>query len=219
MQTDEVVSLYLNGDGLADFELAIPDLSGEAFELQITERRLSRHHDELVQKSTGVMLFIHPDDVKKGTRISIGDEVAVSIGAAAHRPTDEGASGLVPWSVEGLPTQVKLVELLQFILERVSRRLRVAVIISAWDLIESQPFGPIEIVSRHLPLLHQFLTANIDLLEPHVFGISAQGGDITQDNDKNALLEINALERIRVREGISESHDITRPLAWLLGAK
>src|SRR5262249_8613954 len=130
-----------------------------------------------------------------------------------------GAGPNTAWSPEMLPTQVKLVELLQFLIERAQRKLRVAVVVSAWDLVDK--FGaPHEFVSRELPLFQQFLDANDDLIEHSVFGVSAQGGDITVESEKQTLLELDdALKRIKVRQGQDTGQDITKPIAWLLGAR
>lgn len=216
LQTEQVVVLHLDGDGFGAFDLAVPDLSGEAFEQQLTDRRMSLHHDEFVQKATGVVLFVHPD-VQMGTQLSQAIQLEGDIGGTQGQDGASAVGSDTPWSVEKLPTQVKLVELLQFILERTPRKLRVAVVVSAWDLIDSL-VAPDEFVSRKLPLLRQFLNSNDDLLEHAVFGVSAQGGDITHAKEKQALLELDdALQRIKVRQGNDTTHDITKPIAWLLG--
>ena len=92
-------------------------------------------------------------------------------------------------------------------------------VISAWDLVEKASFTgtPQEYLTREMPLLRQFLESNNDLLEHTVFGVSAQGGDITVDEQKKALLELDdALKRIKVLHGTEASQDITKPIAWLL---
>ncbi len=113
---------------------------------------------------------------------------------------------------------MKLVELLQFALERTTRKVRVAVVLSAWDLVESKTsLAPHDYLTREMPLLGQFLDSNSDLLEHAVFGVSAQGGDITVAKEKQALLDLDdALKRIKVRHGGVRSQDITKPIAWLL---
>ena len=217
LQTEQVVVLHLDGAGFGPFDLAVPDLSGEAFEQQLTDRRMSLHHNEFVQQSTGVMLFVHPD-VRHGAQLTQAAQLEEAIGGAQVRD-DVSAATVTPWSIEKMPTQVKLVELLQFLLDRTPRKLRVAVVISAWDLVETHG-PPHEFLSSQLPLLRQFLVANDDLVEHAVFGVSAQGGDITVEEKKQALLELDdALMRIRVRQGDEVGKDITMPIAWLLGAK
>lgn len=219
LQTEQVVVLHLDGDGFGAFDLSIPDLAGEAFKQQLSDRRISRYHDEFVQEATGVMLFLHPD-VEKGTQLTQALRLEAALGGTQERDASTGSAGTdTTWSAEMLPTQVKLVELLQFLLERAQRKVRVAVVVSAWDLVDVLG-APHELVSRELPLLHQFLEANDDMLEHSVFGVSAQGGDITIATEKQTLLELDdALKRIKVRQGQKISQDITKPIAWLLGSK
>jgi len=220
LQTDDTtVALHLEGDGFGEFTLSVPDLGGEAFEQQIEHRKMSAAHGALFREANGVLLFVHPD-VKKGTQISDQDHITASIGGATE--AGSGANGHatavpVPWKVEMLPTQAKLVELLQFLLELVDQRLRVAVVVSAWDLVADVGQTPREYVSGRLPLLRQFLDANDDIVDHAVFGISAQGGAIP--DDKSKLLELDSLKRIRVCHDSENDHDITKPLAWLLGGK
>ncbi len=215
---DTTVALHLEGDGFGEFTLTVPDLGGEAFEQQLEHRKMSAAHSALFREANGVLLFVHPD-VEKGTRISEQDQIAASIGGATEAPS--GANGHaavpVPWKVEMLPTQAKLVELLQFLLEMVDQRLRVAVVVSAWDLVADVGQTPREYVSGRMPLLRQFLDANDDVFDHAVFGISAQGGAIP--DEKSKLLGLDSLERIKVCHENENDHDITKPIAWLLGGK
>jgi len=155
------VALHLEGEGFGEFTLNVPDLGGEAFEQQLEHRKMSAVHAALYREANGVLLFVDPD-VKKGTQLSEQEQITASIGG-----TTEAASGApghaalpVPWKVEMLPTQAKLVELLQFLLEMVDQRLRVAVVVSAWDLVAEVGQTPREYVSGRMPLLRQFLDAN-----------------------------------------------------------
>jgi len=220
LQTEQVVVLHLSGEGFGAFDLSIPDLAGEAFKQQLTDRRMSRHHDAFVQDATGVMLFLHPDE-KKGTQLTTALRLEAELpgtqnaGAPATNAGSESADNA--WSPELLPTQAKLVELLQFLLERTERKLRIAVVVSAWDLVDNLG-TPHEFLGRTLPLLQQFLQTNDDLFGHSVFGISAQGGDITVKAEKQTLLDLDdALKRIKVRQEQQTCQDITKPIAWLLG--
>jgi hypothetical protein len=215
---DPTVTLHLEGDGFGDFALSVPDLVGETFDQQLEHRKISAEHAALFRKAKGVILFVHPD-VIKGTQISDQNQIAASIGGEIEEGTASNghAAVPVPWKIEMLPTQAKLVELLQFLLEVVDLRLRVAVVVSAWDLVSTIGQTPHEYVSGRMPLLRQFLDANDDIVDHAVFGISAQGGAIP--GDKTQLLELDSLKRIRVCYGSENDHDITKPLAWLLGSK
>lgn len=224
LEHEQVVNLSLSS-GTTEFELTVPDLSGEGFEQQLRDRRIGVEHHQNIQRATGLVLFVHAR-VKEGTRLSYSRQLsAVLDGAPSQCAGTDSAGGntqkpaIEPWSIEKLPTQVALVELLQFALESVVRKVRLAVVISAWDLVEKASFTgtPQEYLKRELPLLRQFLDSNDDRLEHTVFGVSAQGGDITVEEQKTALLGFDdALKRIKVLHGSESSQDITRPIAWLL---
>ena len=224
LEPEELVVLSLTS-GDTEFDLTVPDFSGEAFEQQLVDRKIALGHNETIQRATGLVLFVHPR-VKGGTRLTYSRQLSAVLDGAPIQPAVAGGAGgnappsaTEPWSIEKLPTQVALVELLQFALESAARRKRVAVVISAWDLVERTLFTgtPQEYLAREMPLLRQFLESNNDLFEHTVFGVSAQGGDITVDEQKNALLGLDdALKRIKVLHGTEASQDITKPIAWLL---
>lgn len=221
LEHEQLVVLSL-ASGTTDFELTVPDLSGEAFEQQLRDRKIAVGHHKNSQRATGFVLFVHPR-VKEGTRLTYSRQLSAVLDGAPTQPAAAGGraspGAIEPWSIEKLPTQVALVELLQFALESAGRKVRVAVVISAWDLVEKASFTgtPHEYLAREMPLLRQFLESNDDRLERTVFGVSAQGGDITVDEQKRALLDLDdALKRIKVLHGTESGQDITKPIAWLL---
>lgn len=227
LEHEQVVNLILTS-GTTEFEITVPDLSGEGFEQQLRDRKIGVKHHENVQRATGLVLFVHAR-VKEGARLSYSRQLsAVLDGAPPHQLAGADAaagnarkSAIEPWSTEKLPTQVALVELLQLALESVVRKVRVAVVVSAWDLVEKASFTgtPRAYLKRELPLLRQFLDSNDDRLEYTVFGVSAQGGDITVAAEKAELLGLDdALKRIKVVYDNEISQDITGPIAWLLEA-
>jgi hypothetical protein len=224
LEPEELVVLTLANSAGHTFELTVPDLSGEAFEQQLVDRKIAVRHRDSIQRATGLVLFVHPR-VKDGTQLTYLRRLQAVVEGAPDASADPGggaASGEIePWSIEKLPTQVKLVELLQFALAYAQKKVRIAVVISAWDLVEkTSPTAPNEYLTREMPLLQQFLEANDDLLDHSVFGVSAQGGDITVDEQKKALLDFDdALKRIKVLHGTETSQDITKPIAWLLREK
>jgi hypothetical protein len=221
LEPEQVVVLSLASAAGTTFDLTVPDLSGEAFEQQLVERKIVVTHHENLRQATGLVLFIHPR-VKEGTQLTYSRQLNSILDGAPPATKAPGSStvpgAIVPWSIEKLPTQVALVELLQFALESITKRVRIAVVISAWDLVEKTFVGaPHEYLAREMPLLRQFLESNDDLLEHTVFGVSAQGGDITVVEQKEALLNLDdAMKRIKVLHGTEASQDITKPIAWLL---
>lgn len=216
VETEKHLMLHLKHQTQGVVDLAIPDLSGEAFDSQISQRRWLRSYDALVGNASGVVLMIHPD-VSRGPRI---DAAAALEGIIAKpsgptvEPPDQGAVEPQPWSCDHLPTQVKLVELLQFVLARTEKRLRVGVIVSAWDLVQAS-WKPRDLLARELPLLSQFLGSNRSSMDAEAFGVSAQGGDLTKDREL-LLQKDSPSDRIQVVGPGGRSHDITAPIEWII---
>ena len=121
------------------------------------------------------------------------------------------------WSHNLSPTQVKLVELLQFVifLRKSITPLPVAVIVSAWDLVRD-PVLPVSWLENHLPLLSQFLAANADTMPSQIYGISALGGDLVKDLER---LRHEAVPSRRIKvfaNKLETSNDLTAPIGFLL---
>jgi hypothetical protein len=163
-------------------KLTVPDLSGESFRLQWTERQITKSYDKLLRRANGAIFFVHPATIVKPHRL---DEVDALI-AAQHESNLEGVSGAIgdapeplakPWEIEKAATQVQLVELLQFILTRDYFRpaFRLAIVVSAWDLLIGLDTSPQEWFSTQLPMLQQFLGSNGHLFQTRFYGLSAQG--------------------------------------------
>ncbi len=228
---EQVVSMKLRDpvtDGSA--ELTIPDFSGESFEYQWAKRQMSVEHAGLYEKATGGLLLIHPRHVREPVLIQYAEQRMKYLDEAEHasdenvqelsgleeaEPGNEANEAL--WSARNAPTQIKLVELLQFIVPRSSMRpLKLAVVVSAWDLVTERVL-PGKWVAQRLPLLSQYLLSNRELFAVKYYGISAQGGDLK--NADELRTEIRPSKRIVVvGEGASESHDISLPIKWIMQA-
>jgi hypothetical protein len=124
-----------------------------------------------------------------------------------------------PWEQRAAAKQVKLVDLLQFISDQAQTRkpLPLAVMISAWDLIESveEPkITPEEFLRSEWSLLHQYLQANPERFRSRIYGVSARGGN---DSAQAKLTLLLPHERVWLKDGSEVTKDLTRPLRWLLG--
>jgi len=187
--------------------IVIPDFSGEVFRMQWEEREVMQNYVKLVQRSSGAMLFVHPHRVKPGPRITPGNPTIKS---------EEEESDTVDWKAKFAPTQVQLVDILQTYLrlaENPSPRL--AVVVSAWDLIYDEQITPDAWFTARLPLLSQYFVSGREALQVKYFGVSAQGGDLP---DEKAKLEKAAKpsERIYVVEDGKRHSDLTTVLRWLI---
>jgi Double-GTPase 1 len=211
MAAEASVAIYLhqpaNGQKIV---LGFPDLSGESFESQFATRSCHPSYVMGYEGDGGILLFVTADRAEDGLTILDLDP------ALAGAPESEKVGVYRDWSPSLAPEQVRLVDLLQFLqrppFTRHLRRLAVAV--SAWDVVAAPSPPPDEWLARELPLLHQFLTANSDSFEFRVYGVSAQGGDVTSDH-RVELLKTIPSERIRCVGPDVEPHDLTGPIIWL----
>jgi Double-GTPase 1 len=170
--------------------LSFPDLSGEAFRSQWTQRQLAATYDRSLLEATGGVLFVKPGNIIKPHRIDTVNAVLENLGGS--EPKRKVKTKNKPWDSEQAPTQVQLVDILQFMSGRsyFQPGFRLAVVVSAWDRVAANR-QPSHWITTELPLLKQFLESNEDLFEVSFYGISAQGGryalpHLTSDNFQDA---------------------------------
>ncbi len=223
--TEQIVYMKLGVPvGSETVELIFPDMSGESFRRQWVERRWTKEYDDLVREASGILLFVHSTKMTGPDRIDSGVEEAVAALGDEEDMADEASAvddeaNLPEWDPGKAPTQVQLVELLQFIqwqphLENIKR---VAVIVSAWDLVRGRYGYPEEWLSKRLPLLDQYLRANRERFPSRVYGLSAQGGPLEGDVTRLQQYERQS-ERIMIVGDGCAPHDITAPVKWVMGA-
>lgn len=209
--------------------LHLPDLAGETFDAHFVTRSFPQEFCDRLQHAPGLLLFLHCDHN--------GDHAILeNTGLMEPTPTQEAYSVISSnkpakdWELEDAAQQVKLVDLMQFIAETKpwQGHLRVAVIISAWDLVENAPSlgprsnaqipnDPTKFFSIHWPLLDQYLLSHKDIFCFRIFGVSARGGG-TSATDIARLTNLDRpCDRIIVVDDVQRSNDLTRPVRWLLG--
>jgi hypothetical protein len=86
--------------------------------------------------------------------------------------------------------------------------------VSAWDVVLEPKPSPEQWLARERPFLYQFLTNNPKSFAFHVYGVSAQGGDVTS-GQRMALLRQAPSQRIECVGPNTNPHDLTAPLVWL----
>jgi len=171
----QVVSMWLRNRETGNVgRLSFPDLSGEAFRSQWTRRELGLSYDSSLRDAAGGILFVHPDNVIKPHRIDTVDAVLEKIGGDAAQ--QKAKTKDKPWDSETSPTQVQLVDVLQFMAGRIPQvPFRLVIVVSAWDRVIPKNRRPSDWIATELPLLKQFLESNDAQFEVTFFGISAQG--------------------------------------------
>ncbi len=191
--------------------LSFPDLSGESMERQFAERTAARDFIAGAARAGGLLLFINADRGQDGMTIL---DVA-EFGDAA--PAEEAAlHAAEPWSPAVVPEQVQLVDLLQQMMRPpFERRLRkLAIIISAWDVVAAPALTPQAWLAHEMPLLDQFLDTNGASFTVASYGVSAQGGRLDADDREPLARQVPSL-RIRCVGPGAAPHDITAPISWL----
>ncbi len=119
------------------------------------------------------------------------------------------------WAPSDMPLDVRAVDLLQETLEKRSKTLPVAVIVSAWDGAGNHADAPAIWLAERAPLLAQFLEANADRLPHEVFGVSAQGGDFSANGKPHADPE-DPWDRAFLLHGGGTPGTLASPVEWLL---
>lgn len=199
--------------------LGFPDLSGESFEGQFSSRSCRPDYVEGYTAPGGILLFVNADRANDGmTLLDLGPVLT----DPEEGDLEESGDGeqQTEWLPEMVPEQVRLVDLLQFLQQRPfqRRQRRLAVVISAWDVVTEPKPSPEAWLARELPFLHQFLTNNPDSFECQIYGVSAQGGDVSGDARIELVRQIPS-RRIQCVGPNVDPHDLTAPLVWLSGGK
>ncbi len=215
--SERTVSMVLNDSVTKKtITLTFPDLSGESFMAQWVERHFTVSYDNFLKESVGGVLFISPLDYRKPVRIASALPLLKEMGAAggSNGETDDSS---IAWDPTKAPTQVQLVELLQFVAEREYFKppFRLALVISAWDQLKGVKASPLKWLVDEMPFLFQFLESNRRLFDFNVYGLSAQGGDYEDDVGK--LTGMKPSERILVAgDSVTNPNDLTELLTWLI---
>lgn len=211
MESEQVAELNLKlNSSKEQFILSIPDLSGEEFELQLSRKKIKTTTFEMISEATGIVLFLSAD--KKD-----GDVYFHQLGK--NRKNKKNSMDSVSWDYHLIPTQVKIVELLQTLMSFPFEKelYRISFIISAWDVVMEREITPDTWIKEEYPLLQQFLESNSRFFLAKTYGVSAQGGDLKDAKKKNDLTSMfEASKRIICHDGNNIDHDITKPLIWII---
>lgn len=195
------------------FNITFPDLSGETFQKQYVDREIDRSLADSIINGNGILVFINPREIIEPALIS---ELPL-----AHRQEPISNTEIQERKpANDDPTEVQIVELLQdieFLTENKKyKKIPLAIIVSAWDIIDDSYSIPETCIRERTPLLWQFIKTNDDIFLTSYYGVSAQGGSLNTDEESECLIdqfETNPAERIVVVNNAGEkSHDITLPL-------
>jgi hypothetical protein len=214
------VDLPLRDEAGREVDLVIPDLSGELFQGLWEERTWPTDLIEIIENSGATLFFVHPDHQLHAPLIEDAvDQAALAASGSSltdlRTDQEEAPRDLNLAEVDAV---VQMIDILQSLLRirPPSYPRALAIVVSAWDRVPGLYAKPEAFVEKAAPLLHQYLLAQGDTRPVRYWGISAQGGQYPKDTDELAEVE-SPDERIIVVSADGEtSHDLWRPVAWLL---
>ena len=199
-------------------ELVIPDISGEVWKKAVETNELAPERMAQLEGAVGALLF-----VRVLSPLNVNPLDWVNAAKLMYHQGDEAQP-------EEMPTQVMLCEFLRLLELKLpdpttGRKSRIAVIVTAWDLLDSDrsAAGPWDYLQKEYPLFAGRL-ADLDRFDVTIFAMSILGGDLQADEEfRNKLLNSDFKSAGFVRfdhEGtVEEVSDITRPVAWAIGIR
>lgn len=209
----QVVRMNLLSATSDEITISFPDLSGETFSRLWENRDCDKHLHQILSESSGILLFIHADNIVRPQWILDVATLSRQLGIQ-QASTEEKI-----WDPQLAPTQVKLVDILQLFCSpslQISAR-KLVIMLSAWDKVSEEKLTPDAFLQQHLPLLYQYLLSASGKWDYRTYGISAQGGDYQAQADFLCEKDIPS-ERIQLVCDDHDTHDITEPLLWLMEA-
>ena len=221
-----------DGNGV---RVLFPDHSGETYDSMWITRTCSKAVANYLQNRHGLLLFLRPEGMKKPlplidiitTEAAMQAVLPPTLSGSDTAPAPDNQSGQ-DWAAEETPDQVKLVDILQLLSSRLytsrkEEKEKLAIFVSAWDVVDKS-LSPAEFIEQELPLLHQYLRNAEHGFDIKLYGLSAQGGEYVAENHEDPpaseLLDLLNLEkasdRIKLISDAEQTHDLTKPIAWLM---
>jgi hypothetical protein len=205
--------------------LVVPDLPGEQILSVFRTRQWSNEWEDKILPGCGCLLFVRVDSKELIVPLDW-----LNCPLQFGSPVPEAAQEKDPQDKTKPPTQVVLVDWLQFLREAFTARVgggyrpRVGIVVAAWDRVpeDQKAAGPERWIKSNLPLLHQFIKANDEDFEFAFFGVSVASGDLQADPEfKAAYLDGDprtAGEVVHTLAGkLETSRDVSLPVGWALG--
>lgn len=197
----ENITLFLKDQQYNKIQLVLPDQSGEEFKRVIENRMMTEVMQKDILESDNIFVFVNPHNMSQDVMLDdIPDELRQKFGNVRN-----DLENII------MHEQVQYVMLLQDIGRIRKKRTKLKIVISAWDAYNTDK-KPQELLKIKMPLLWQYLMTNKHLFECEYWGISAQGGNLDVQDEKDRLLDYeNPIERITVvgQRKLENIHDLT----------
>lgn len=196
-------------------DLRWPDYGGEQLKTVFTERQVTENWRAQLRQAEGWLLLIR---LRKET--TYPDALA----ELAKRSADGNGTTVRAGTWDA---NARWVELLQMLLHvagvgTVSRREqpRLAVLLSCYDELTTDNLLPDQVLAKHLPLVAAFIDSLWTPDARSIWGLSALGRLLEASSDDENFINQGPEHQgwVVTPDGQKDS-DLSRPLAWLLGAE
>lgn len=208
------LSFKILKEGLTELDLTVPDISGEIFREILKDRKIDKPVADKIINSDTIILFIHPLKIINTRR---ADSVKAQAQALGERSENQNTEETTAEDFDYLnaATQVHIVDLFQTF-RKLNESSNIGIIISAWDLMKDSFNEPKAYIQENLPLLSQFL----ETYERNVvFGLSANGGNISEAKEKAKLEDMEPEERVTFYINDEAHTGYQRFVEWLVNEK
>ncbi|HEY8035973.1 MAG TPA: hypothetical protein VIF37_10335 [Methylobacter sp.] len=196
-------------------DLRWPDYGGEQLQTVFSERQVTENWRSQLCQAEGWLLLIR---LRKET--TYPDALAELANRSADGNGTTARAGA--WDANA-----RWVELLQMLLHvagvgTVSRREqpRLAVLLSCYDEVTADDLLPTQVLAKHLPLVAAFIDSLWTPDAMSIWGLSALGCLLEPSSDDENFINQGPEHQgwVVTPDGQKDS-DLSRPLAWLLGAE
>jgi len=212
---DNNIDLILNLlRGEDAFTLVCPDYGGEQINSLISNRIIKEQWLKLLANSNNWLLFLKLHDLTAMHDVTTKP-------ATESENHEENLKTATDYELSEAPEMVELLQMLLFFkacgIQNPITHIELKVVISRWDELNSDISIPADLLKQKLPLLYEFVNSNWGKESISVWGLSAQGFDLTSDENKEKYLEEgNEKWAFLVRPDGEQSSDITELLSSLI---
>ncbi len=201
----------------AEASILIPDINGEIWKKAVETLEIPTNWMSMLTGATSALIFVRAlSELNVQPLDWVTSKQLLEAGLGGDKADQE------------IPTQISMIELLRFledslVVAKRSTRVRIAVIVSAWDLLDQDQSeqGPEQYLENQFPLFAGRIK-DIEKMDIQVFGSSVVGGDFTIEEFTKAYQENDYDDSgyiiSKAQDGTwKKINDITIPISWLLG--
>jgi hypothetical protein len=197
------------------FTLICPDYGGEQINSLISNRVIKEQWVKLLANGNHWLLFLKLHD------LTAMHDVTTKPATEGESQNEENVKSTTDYELSEAPETVELLQMLLFFkacgIQNPITQIDLKVVISRWDELNTDISIPADLLQQKLSLLYEFVFSNWEEQKVSVWGLSAQGFDLTPAENKEKYLEEgNEKWAFLIRPDGKKSHDITELLGSVI---